>query len=137
MEDNSENPVRRAYRRYFVELGLAMVLYVGVLFGRNWLLYGTMANAEKSEQIAVAVTPLVPVIWVFFAIVRLVRNTDELQRRMYVNSLAIAGGATALLAATYGFMEGEYFPLLSAWWTYAVFMSAWLIAGFFVKRSYR
>lgn len=31
----------------------------------------------------------------------------------------INSSPTALLAVTYGFMEGEYFPHLSAWWSYA------------------
>jgi hypothetical protein len=58
-------------------------------------------------------------------------------RRMIVNSIALAGGATALLAVTYGLIEGEGFPFISAWWTYSVFMTSWVIAGFFVRRHYR
>ena len=75
---------------------------------------------------AIALLPLLPSIFGFVAIVRLVLATDELQRRIIVNSLALAGGATALLAVTYGLIEGDDIPNPSAWCTYVVFMVSWL-----------
>ena len=131
------NPVQRAYRRYSIEFGLAMVAYVAAIWVRNWLLHGPMRHASQPVQWAVAVMPIVPVGLVFAAIVRLVLHTDEMQRRMYVDALALAGGATALLAVTYGLIEGEFAPHLSAWWTYGTFMMSWLVAQFFVRRRYQ
>jgi hypothetical protein len=143
MEGKSINPVRRAYRRYFWEFGSAMILYVAMMWVRNWLLFGArpgasgpMEHAPQGWQIVVAAMPVIPVALVLVAIVRLVRNIDEMQRRVYVESAAIAGAATALLAATYGLIEGDFFPKLSAWWTYSVFMFGWLIASGFLCRSY-
>jgi hypothetical protein len=138
MSDEIVNPVKRAKRRYFIEFGLSMLAYLGVLWFRNWLLSGPPQSALPDKwQIAIALLPVIPVAFVLAAIVRLVRRTDEFYRRITVDSLAIAGGATAFLAATYGFIEGGTFPHLSAWWTYSTFMVAWLIASFFVRRQYR
>ena len=101
------------------------------------LLHGRLRDASDGWQIAVAVMPIIPTLFMFIAIVRLIRRTDEFHRQVCVDSLAIAGGATALLAVTYGLIEGGRFPHLSAWWTYSTFMIAWLIASFFVQRRYR
>jgi hypothetical protein len=134
---NTSNPVKRAYRRYRLEFGASMVAYVAVMFVRNWLLYGPMRHVGEYWQIVIALLPFLPMVFVFAAVVRLLRKTDELYRRICLDSLAIAGGATALLAVTYGLIESDHFPHLSAWWTYITFMVAWLIAQFFVRRQYR
>jgi hypothetical protein len=114
-----------------------MAGYVAVMLMRGWLLHGPMRQASQPAQLAVALLPIIPTAFLFAAIVRLVRGTDELFRRITIESLALAGGATALLAVTYGLIEGDRVPRLSAWWTYCVFMSAWIVASFFVRRRYR
>jgi len=134
--DQKINPTTQAYRRYTWEFGASMLGYIVVIILSRMLLHSLTTPPDR-WQFAVALLPLIPVIFVFVAIVRLLLATDELQRRVYVNSLAIAGGVTALLAVTYGLIESEQFPPLSAWWTYSVFMISWLIATFFVRRSYR
>jgi len=138
------NPVKRAYRRYLIEIGLSTVAYFAVLWVSNWLLYGQepgsngpMQNAGEGWKITIALLPVIPTFIMFAAFVRLVLRTDELQRRVYVDSLALAGGITALLAATYGFIEGNYLPRPSAWWAFETFMAAWLVAALFLQRRYR
>jgi hypothetical protein len=131
------NPVKRSRQRFGIEFGFWMAAYVGVIWGSRWLLRGPMRQASEGWQIAVALLPIVPVAFVFAATVRFVRGMDEFYRRIYVDSFAIAGGVTALLAVTYGLIENKHFPSLSAWWTYVTFMVAWGIAVFFVERRYR
>src|SRR5437870_1411935 len=92
------NPVKRVTRRYFVEFGISMAAYVGVILIRHWLLHDRMRHATEAWQMAIALLPMIPVFFVFAAIVRLVRSTDELHRQICVDSLALAGGATALMA---------------------------------------
>lgn len=131
------NPVKRAFRRYNVELGVSMVAYMAAMFVSRSLLHGSMRHADRSWQVAVALMPLLPAIVAFAAIVRVIRGVDERLHRMFVDSLAIAGGITALLAVTYGLIEGDLFPPLSAWWTYSTFMLSWLVVSFFVRRRYQ
>ncbi|HMD55069.1 MAG TPA: hypothetical protein VKJ65_11020, partial [Phycisphaerae bacterium] len=123
MTDNKiVNPVKRAYRRYSIQFGIAMVLYVAAIWISNGLLYGLhphehgpMQHAGEGWKITIALLPLIPMFMVFAAVFRLVLRIDELQRRIYVDSLAIAGGVTALLAVTYGLIEGDFIPRPSAW----------------------
>ena len=137
MDNKSINPASRAFHRYYLEFVVSMTAYVAVLLVSRWLLDGTMVHASRSSQMVIALSPMIPVAFVFAAIVRCVLRMDELMRRICMDSLALAGGATALLAVTYGLIEGPALPKLSAWWTYSTFMTAWLVATIFVRRRYR
>jgi hypothetical protein len=132
----TNNPTKRAFLRYNIELGLSMAAYLATMAVSRNLLYGPMRNGGRPWQVAIALMPLVPAIGGFAAIVRLIRGVDERLYRMFVDSLAVAGGITALLAVTYGLIEGDLFPPLSAWWTYSTFMLSWLVVSFFVRRRY-
>ena len=110
-----------------------MIAYVIIIFFSRWL--GRGVNGPW--QTAVALLPMIPAVFIFISIVLYLMATDELVRRITVDSLAFAGGATALIAITYGLLEGCGLPRPSAWWTYAVFMVSWVVAGGFVRRCYR
>jgi hypothetical protein len=114
-----------------------MTAYVATITFSRWLLHGPMRTASPGWQYAIALLPLIPTLLLFGAIVRHVLGVDELYRRVQVDSLALAGGATALIAVSYGLIEGDHVPKLSAWWTFSTFMVAWLIATFFVRRRYQ
>ena len=114
-----------------------MAGYIAVMCLRGWLLHGPLRNSNALIQYSVALLPIIPTAFLFAAIVRVVRGTDEMLRRITIESLALAGRATALLAVTYGLIEDDRVPRLSAWWTYCVFMLAWIVAGFFVRRRYQ
>jgi len=129
------NPTAQARRTYFWEFSLSMVAYtIAMIFSRDYLYTHQLAAPWRTLM---ALLPLIPILFAFVAIVRLILATDELMRRMIINALALAGGATMLLAVTYGLIEGEGFPLISIWWTYVTFMTSWIIAAFFVRRHYR
>lgn len=85
----------------------------------------------------VAVVPVLPILGVFAAVIRYLNGIDEHQRQTIVTSLAIAGGTTALLSVTYGFLENVGLPKMSVWVTFVIFSSIWGIATPFVQRQYR
>ena len=127
------NPTTRATRSYLWQFGLSMVAYMIVVF-LSRLLWHT---ADGPWPTIIALAPVIPAIFVFVSIVRYFLDTDELRRRIAVDSLALAGGATALIAVTYGLLEGGGLPRPSAWWTFAVFMGSWIVSGCFVRRRYQ
>ncbi len=130
----SENPTSAARRRYLIEFTLSMIAYIViVLISVRAINHGL----PGSLKLVFALLPLVPVAFVFAAIVRYMGSVDELQRRIHVESLALAAGITALLAITYGFLETVGLPRPSAWFTYIAVMLAWFIAQPFVARRYR
>jgi hypothetical protein len=127
------NPTTVAKKRYVIEFGIIVTTYVAVVLATR----SFWCNVTGPMQIVVALAPVIPIGFLFAAIVRYVSRVDELQRRILVESLALAGGATALLAVTYGFLEGSLLPRPSAWATYTAFMVAWLLAVFVLKRRYQ
>ncbi len=140
MQNNppSINPTTRALHRYFVELGAAMAGYAVLIIVSRVLLSSEISRQWNGGwQCALALTPAIPLACVFLAVIRFLNGMDELARRIAVDSIAIAGGVTVMLAASYGLIESAAFPHLSAWWTVVTFMSCWLIAAPILNRRYR
>jgi hypothetical protein len=131
---NTPNPTSAAGRRYAIEFTVSMVAYVVILIVSIKAIEHGLPPALK---LVFALLPLLPIGFVFAAVVRYMGSIDELQRRIQIESLSLAAGITALLAITYGFLETVGLPHLSAWFTYAAVMIAWLIAQPFVARRYR
>src|SRR5215472_8205055 len=94
------NPTVRANRRYLVEFTAAIVLYIVVLVGTRI----AFRSYHGPFELVIALAPVIPIILVFIAGIRLYQGTDEFNKRLMVESLAIAGVITALVAATYGFI---------------------------------
>ena len=134
MNETSANPTTLACRRYLRQMFFMTVAYMIVLFGSvTWLKHVPAGGLRY----VIALLPLIPVAALVPIVVRYMRETDEFERRMQTESLAIAGGVTAMLAVTYGFLEIAGLPHLSAWWTWCVLMLAWAIARPLVGRHYQ
>ena len=127
------NPTTQAQRRYLFEMAIALAAYLAILFTTRYF----FRAASGPWEWVVALLPVLPVIGILVAVLRWLAGTDEFNRRLIVDALAIAGGTTALLAATYGFLEGSPLPRPSAWWTWTVFMVTWLVVTLVMKRRYR
>lgn len=130
----SANPTDLARRRYFLELGGAFAAYAIVLVASLHIL---KQGTPEPWRAIVAVSPVIPMALVFIAVVRFMLASDELQRQIQLESLALAAGATAMLAVTYGFLEGVGFPHLSTWFTYVCVMVVWGLSVPFVTRRYK
>jgi hypothetical protein len=127
------NPTTRSTHRYSIEFAISMTAYVVVLIVCIFL----SPHANRTGRITLALISVIPVVLLFASIVRLSLSTDELQRKIMLASLALGGGITALLAATYGLFES--FVVLqrpSAWWTFITFAYSSAVAVFFVRRHY-
>lgn len=129
------NPTAAATRRYYIQAGMLAAFYVFVLFGS--LAIVNEVHPTGFARYALLLAPVVPVALLVPAIVRYFRDTDEFERRIMTESLAIAAAVTALFSVTYGFLEIAGLPHLSAWATWAVVMIAWAIARSIVARHYQ
>jgi Na+/proline symporter len=126
------NPTTLARRRYIREFTIAIVAYIVILAAS---VYGLNHGVEGFAKYLVAVVPAIPLAGVFMAAVRWLQATDEYQRRTTITALAIAGGLTALICVTYGFLENAGLPKMSVWISYLIFMSIWGIATPVVQRT--
>ncbi|HEY4330265.1 MAG TPA: hypothetical protein VGN88_11060 [Phycisphaerae bacterium] len=138
MSSTPVNSQKHGRRRYLIEFSLAMIIYVAVVWIRGWLLQGPMFDSQVLwAHVMVVLLPIIPVALMTIAVMRCLQSMDELMRRIQTESLAIAGVVTALMAVTYGLLEGPHFPFLSAWRTYEVFGVTWLVTSIFLKWRYR
>lgn len=115
---------RDANRKYRLELTGAMLLYIAVLIGSNFL---AKTMPEGTARILVAVSPAIPLMLAIWAIVRHFGRMDEFVRLRTLESFAIAGAVTAGATFTYGFLEGAGFPKLSMFVVWGLMGATWCI----------
>jgi len=89
-------------RRYTRELLLAMGAYVLILFASVWLLRHIEAPALRA---LVALLPVPPIAFALRAIVRYIRDSDEMQQRIELEAVCIATALVSLLYLAGGFLQ--------------------------------
>ena len=113
---------REGNRRYKLELGAAMTLYIAVL-------YVALSFAKPMEpgltRTLLLCAPALPILLAFWAIARHFRRMDEFLRLRSLESLALAAGVTAVLTFSYGFLETAGFPKVSMFWVWGIMGSVW------------
>jgi hypothetical protein len=124
----------KTMRRYSAEMLLAMAAYVVVLCG-------SLAIVKRFEmgslKYAVVLAPMLPCAFALSAVVRALGRVDELQRKIQLEALAIAFGATAFLTFAYGFLEGAGLPHLSWIWVWPLMGGLWMVGIGIAKSRYR
>jgi len=89
-------------RRYLRELMPAMLAYVASLMLSLWLLKSIETNWLRA---LVALLPLPPIVLAMRAIVRYIRDTDEMQRQIELEAVSIATALVSLLYLAGGFLQ--------------------------------
>ena len=77
-----------------------------------------------------------PVAFVPVVVLRLLRETDELQRRITLEALAAAFALGSLLTFGYGLMQLAGAPPLSWMFVWPVYAACWLVTGLIARRRY-
>ena len=92
---------RPLHQRYAREFWPAMAAYVAVMF----LLWPLLPQVHSEWlKIALALLPVVPVLFAVRAMVRLVLGSDELEQRIHLIGLAIAATVVSTLSMAGGFL---------------------------------
>jgi hypothetical protein len=126
---------KAASRRYQTQMAVSLVLYMVLLSACVEFLKGVESGPWR---VVLALLPIVPLLWAFRAVIQYLARADELQRRVQLEALSIAAGATAFLCLTYGFLEDlAGFPHLSMWWAFVVVDLVWAAAAFILWRRYK
>jgi len=98
--DMSDAVPKSALRRYQLDMGMAMTGYVAVM-----LVWKPLLRAADATwlRVAIALLPAVLMMWVLRAFVRFVRDSDELHRRIELES-----GSIAALLVSAGYMAAGF-----------------------------
>ncbi|MHB1058397.1 MAG: hypothetical protein ACYC0F_11040 [Rhodanobacter sp.] len=131
--------MREVHRRYLREFLPAMAAYAVLI-----VVFGMFASGIGSVawRVALALVPLLPILLAIRAMVRVLRDQDELERRIDLESFAIAAMATGfgffsfglLLMAGIGWnVRGEAVAI----WVMPCLFASFGIAKLLVARHYR
>lgn len=76
------------------------VAYMATTFVCVWLLKHPLSDSGTSVRAVVSLIPLIPIGFAIRAVIRMVRDGDELERRIDLEALAFAAVAIGMLALT-------------------------------------
>lgn len=122
-------------RRYLIELGSAVTLYVVLLFGANYL--ERALHPAFPARMVLALTPMLGALAAASAIMRAIWRMDELQRRIQLDAIAMSFLGTALLTFAWGFAESAGLPHLRAFAVWPIMCAFWGTSGIVAQRRYR
>jgi hypothetical protein len=117
---------REATRKYLLEFGGAMALYLIVL---SCSLQVARHMTEGFGRTLLLLSPMVPIALALWAYMRQLGRMDEFVRLRNLQALSIAGGITAGFALTYGFLENAGLPRISMFTVWMVFGGSWATAS--------
>ena len=124
---------KQAMRRYLQEFFFAMFLYAVTLIASVTVL----RNFEfaRGWQIIISIIPALPVIFVIIALMRLLRDSDELQQRVNLLAVTFSAVLTGLISFSYGFLENIGFPKMPTFAVLPMLFVFWGIGlGYFTRR---
>jgi len=131
--------MRAVHKRYLREFIPAMSAYVLLI-----LLYGVLMPRMEGMpwRVVLALLPLLPVAMVIRAIVRVIRDQDELERRIDLEAIAIAAMTTGFGYFSFGFLLNadiglEIAPASIAIWVMPCLFASFGVAKLLVARRYR
>jgi len=81
--------------------------------------------------------PLVPAALTAWAFIKMVRNTDELQRRILYQALTVGFGVTFAATLAYSVLEDLGLPHVSAVWWWGTLVVSWVVGLAISSRRYR
>lgn len=106
--------MRPVYRRYLREFIPAMTGYMLVIFATTWLLRHYGAVLGLGARAALALLPMLPIALVMRAIVRVIRDSDELERRIELEAVAVAALAVGTGFFSLGLLLGAQLMSVAA-----------------------
>jgi hypothetical protein len=120
-------------KRYAREFTISMIAYAVILVAS----ISAIKNIAMTQplKVIVSLAPVVPVTFVLIAVMRSVRDSDELQQRVHLLATTFAAVMTGLVTFTYGFLENIGFPKFSTFLVLPMLFFFWGISlAWFTKR---
>jgi hypothetical protein len=126
----------RSYYRQPAELWVGAMAFL--VLQASLLPLVSSSGASAGARVAIGLLPLLALLLVARGLVRIVREQDELYRRIRFEAAAYAAGAVILLSFVLGTLEQMQViePIGPTWAGFALIL-AWLIAAAVLNRRYR
>ncbi|HJR78592.1 MAG TPA: hypothetical protein VJ821_00885 [Anaerolineales bacterium] len=124
---------KQIIKRYMREFLFSIVAYALILIAS----ISAIQNIEMAKplQIIVTLAPAIPVAFVLVAVLRLLKDSDELQQRVNLLAITFSAVLTGLITFSYGFLENIGFPKLPTFAVFPMLFMLWGIGlGYFTRR---
>lgn len=117
------------------ELWIALLVYVGLLIAANAI--ALRLGPGFWPQVIPTVLPIGGGVLFLVAWMRLFRRMDEMQRRVQLEGLALACGATGLTTFAWGFFEDAGAMVMPTFAVLPMIGTFWAIGVALAERRYR
>ena len=104
---------------------VGLAAYAAMLIVSQRVLGGGIES--QSASILIALSPMLPAVFICGVVMRSIRHLDEMQRKLQFEALALAFAGTALITFSYGFLEGAGFPRISTFAVWPLMAAIWFI----------
>lgn len=113
---------------------IPFLLYIVLLtFSLRWM----DDHPDSPWRYVVALTPMVPGIWIAINMLRAIQKLDELERRVLLEGVAVSFMGTFILVLSLGFLQMAGFPLVNGVYIGFFMVVLWLVAKLVIHRNYR
>jgi len=126
---------KQLMRRYYRELIWSAIIYTLVLIGSITML--KQFEFPRAWQIAISLSPVIPVAFVILAIMRLMIYSDELQQRIQLFAISFSAALTGLITFSYGFLENVGFPKFPTFFVLPMLIFIWGISLRYFEKRYQ
>ncbi|HMM67269.1 MAG TPA: hypothetical protein PKC03_10030 [Dokdonella sp.] len=127
--------------RRLLGCALATLAYLATTALSVWLLKGVIADAPASLRALVSLLPVIPIAFAIREVLRLVRASDELQRRIDLEALATAALVVGLAGLSLGFLvSAQVFEIKGSTvlvWMFPALSVTYVLARIRAQRHYR
>ena len=133
--------MRTAHRTYLKTFIPAMLAYVGVLFASILISKKLGSDVSVYLRAMLALSPVVPIIFVCAALIRFLRDSDELERKIELEAIALSGLFTGVIFLCLGFLANSGIIYLDgagvAIWVFPCLFGLYGVAKCFASWRYR
>jgi len=122
-------------RKYYIELGISMLAYIGTLM---YVVATRPVDTEGNEvHRFIEVLPIIPLIFVFWVIIRQFRRCDEYYQRIHAEAFALGAMVWGLVIMTWAFAENAGAPPLQIMFIAPGLIAAWGLCLPIIIRRYK
>ena len=120
-------------RRYMVEFGGAMLIYVVFVLASVLLL---RAGTSGGLRLLLAAAPVMPAGFGLWAVMRFYRTLDELHQRIVGEAVVFSFLMSGFVTFAYGFLENAGLPRLSFVFVFPLMIALWGVGMALASRRY-
>jgi len=111
---------------------IPLILYIGLLaLSTSWL----EANPDSPWRYPIALTPMIPGIWIGFGVFKAIQKLDEMERLVLMEGVVVSFVVTLMLVLGLGLLQTVGFPLINGIYIGFAMIMIWLIAKLVLHRG--